>query len=45
MNNFLGHVAEQWQPTFENVAREFINDTLLKKDNNGISIIEDTGTP
>lgn len=24
------HVAESWQPTFENVAREFITDTLYK---------------
>ena len=27
MRNFLGHVADVWQPTFENVVREFINDT------------------
>ena len=25
-----GNVAEVWQPTFENVSREFINDTLYK---------------
>ena len=30
MRKFAGKVAEVWQPTFENVTREFINDTLYK---------------
>ena len=30
MGQFKGRVAEVWQPTFENVAREFITDALYK---------------
>jgi len=30
MKQFNGRVAEAWQPTFENVTREFITDTLYK---------------
>ncbi|MBE5812991.1 MAG: hypothetical protein E7314_04985 [Clostridiales bacterium] len=30
MEQFDGRVAESWQPTFENVTREFINDALPK---------------
>jgi len=30
MKQFKGRVAESWQPTFENVTREFITDALYK---------------
>ena len=30
MNQQKGHVTELWKPTFENVTREFITDTLYK---------------